>query len=206
MKHSEKLVSSSGMMRRSITSMPRLRASPMTVCRRDAVEETVGDRRVNFAVLDEENVRAGAFGDAAFPVQHHGVGIAFALGPVLGDGADHVEAGRLGKARRGLADRAGDSRQGRAGFLSAAARDRNSSAIPSSRWRDGWCCSAPNAHHFGAAPGDRTDIGFLPAVFVDHQLFGGVDLGDRIGNFKIEDIGGALQPFGMLGALEDLPP
>ena len=61
-----------------------------------------------------------------------------------------------------------------------------------------------NAHHFGAAPGDRADIGFLLAVLVDHELLGGVDLGDGIRNFEIEDIGGALQPLGMFGALEDL--
>ena len=114
MKHSEKLGSSSGMMRRSITSKPRLLRQRDHGLPRDAVEEAVGDRRVDLAVLDEEDVGAGAFGDAALPVEHHGVGIAFALGAVLGDGADHVEAGRLGEARRASSDRAGDIRRGRA--------------------------------------------------------------------------------------------
>src|SRR5262249_2416162 len=58
----------------------------------DAVEEAVGDRRVDLAVPDEKDVGAGAFRDAALPIQHHRVGIAFALGDVLGNGADHVQA------------------------------------------------------------------------------------------------------------------
>ena len=64
-------------MRRSITSMPRRLASVDHRLPRDAVKEAVGDRRVDLAVLDEEDVGAGAFGDAALPVEHHRVGIAF---------------------------------------------------------------------------------------------------------------------------------
>src|SRR5262249_37560805 len=63
-------------------------------------------------------------------------------------------------------------------------------------------CGDP--HHLRPAPGDRTDISFLLAVFLDDELFGSIDLGDRIGNFKVQNIGGALQPLGMLGAFEDL--
>ena len=101
MKHSEKPDSSSGMMRRSITSI--FCGAPDDHGRaRDAGEEAIGDRGVDLAVFDEEDVGAGAFGDAALPVEHHGVGIAALFGAVLGDGADHVEAGRLGKAGRGL--------------------------------------------------------------------------------------------------------
>ena len=48
---------------------------------RDAVEEAIGDRRMDLAVLDEEDVGAGALGHAALPVQHHGVGIAFLSAP-----------------------------------------------------------------------------------------------------------------------------
>ena len=61
----------------------------------DAVEEAVGQWRVKGAVAGEEDVGARAFGDAALPVEHHGVGIALLLGPVLGERADHVEAGGL---------------------------------------------------------------------------------------------------------------
>ena len=38
---------------------------------------------MNPAVPAEENIGAGAFGDPALPVEHHGVGIAAPLGPVL---------------------------------------------------------------------------------------------------------------------------
>ena len=68
----------------------------------DAVEEAVGDRRVNLTVFHEENIGSGAFSDAPFPIQHHGVGVAFALGLVLRDRADHVQTGRLGRAGRRL--------------------------------------------------------------------------------------------------------
>ena len=74
MKHSVKLGSSSGMMRRSTTSMPRLLGELDHRLPGDAVEEAVGDRRVQLAVLDEEDVGAGALGDAALPVEHQRVG------------------------------------------------------------------------------------------------------------------------------------
>ena len=45
-----------------------------------------------------------------------------------------------------------------------------------------------DAHHLRAAPGDRADIGFLLAVLVDHELFGGIDLGHRVGDFEVEDM------------------
>ena len=55
---------------------------------------------MDFAVLDEKDIGAGALGDAAFPIQHHGVGIAAALGAVLPLSA------RLQGPRPGLAIRA----------------------------------------------------------------------------------------------------
>src|SRR5262249_24036326 len=42
------------------------------------------------------------------------------------------------------------------------------------------------------------------AVLVDDKLFGGVDFGDRVGNFEVEDIGRALQAFRMLSTFEYL--
>ena len=62
---------------------------------RDAVEEAIRRRRMDDAVLDEEDVGAGRLGDLAAPVEHQRVGIALPLRLVLGDRADHVEAGRL---------------------------------------------------------------------------------------------------------------
>ena len=61
-------------------------------CAGDAGQEAIGDGRVDFTVLDEENVGAGAFGDAALPVEHQRVGEAAPFGAMLGDGADGVEA------------------------------------------------------------------------------------------------------------------
>jgi hypothetical protein len=60
-----------------------------------------------------------------------------------------------------------------------------------------------DAHHLGAAPGDRTHIGVLLAVLLQHQALGGVDLGDAVGNLEVERLRRFLQPLGMLGALED---
>ncbi len=61
-----------------------------------------------------------------------------------------------------------------------------------------------NPHHFRPAPGDRADVRFLLAVLVDDKLFSGIDFGDRVRNFEIENVGRALQAFGVLGALEYL--
>src|SRR5262249_56793460 len=46
----------------------------------DAIEEAIRNRRMNLSVPDEEKVCAGAFRDAALPVQHHGIRITFSLG------------------------------------------------------------------------------------------------------------------------------
>jgi uncharacterized membrane protein len=62
----------------------------------DAVQEAVGLRGVHLAVLDEEDVGAGRLGHVAAIVEHHRVRTALRLGRVLGHGADHVEARRLG--------------------------------------------------------------------------------------------------------------
>jgi hypothetical protein len=43
----------------------------------------------------------------------------------------------------------------------------------------------------------------LLIVFFDHEPLGGVDLGHRIGNFEIENIGRTLEPLGMFGAAEN---
>ena len=54
-----------------------------------------------------------------------------------------------------------------------------------------------------AAPGDGPHIGLFLVVAVEHLPLGGVDLGDRVGDLEVEDVGGALQPLGMLGSLVD---
>jgi hypothetical protein len=61
-----------------------------------------------------------------------------------------------------------------------------------------------DAHHLRAAPGDRAHVGVLKPVLGEDQALGRIDLGDRIRNLEIEQLGRAPQPLGMLGALEDL--
>src|SRR4029079_5639715 len=61
-----------------------------------------------------------------------------------------------------------------------------------------------DTHHFGAAPGNRANVGFFLAILVDHELFRGIDLGDGVGDFEVENIRRPLQSLGMFGALEDL--
>jgi hypothetical protein len=61
-----------------------------------------------------------------------------------------------------------------------------------------------DAERFGAAPGDRPDVGVLLIVLVEHKLLGRVDLGHRVGNLEVENLRRILQPFGVLGALENL--
>ena len=61
-----------------------------------------------------------------------------------------------------------------------------------------------NAQRFRAAPGDWTHISIFLIVPVENKLFGGVDLGDRIGNLEIQNARRIPQPFAVLGASENL--
>src|SRR3546814_1116690 len=62
----------------------------------NAVEKAVRRRRVDLAVLHQKHVGTGRLRNQATIVEHKGVGIPLALGGVLGKGANHVDAGRLG--------------------------------------------------------------------------------------------------------------
>ncbi len=64
------------------------------------VQEAVGRRRVQRPIADEEHVGPRRLGHIAAIVEHHRVGVAVALGGVLGEGADHVQARGLGVHRR----------------------------------------------------------------------------------------------------------
>jgi hypothetical protein len=63
-KHSSKPVSSSGMMRRSITSMPR------RLARSFSVRRVIPRRGVDYALRGEENIGAAAFGGPPQPIEH----------------------------------------------------------------------------------------------------------------------------------------
>ena len=56
----------------------------------DAVQEAIGLRGVNDAILDEKQVGARAFRNPATVIQHDGIGVSVPFGPVLFDGADHI--------------------------------------------------------------------------------------------------------------------
>ena len=60
-----------------------------------------------------------------------------------------------------------------------------------------------DAERLRAAPCDGAHVAVRHAVLLDDQALGGVDLRGGIGDFEVEDAGGALQPLRMLGALED---
>src|ERR1700687_911764 len=59
------------------------------------------------------------------------------------------------------------------------------------------------AHHLPTSPGNGANIGVRQVILVDHELFGGIDLGDRPWNLEIEHVCRVLQPLGMLLAPED---
>ncbi len=159
---------------------------------------------MDLAVLDEENVRTGRFGNLPAPVEHQRVGVSLCFGCMFGQRADHVEAGRLGS--RGCRARVGpavfrhvepDALQLLRGIEVARPlpdRDRAVDAVVLGR----------NAHHLGAAPRDRADIGIGKALHAQQVAAGIVDLSHRIGNCEAEEAGGLVQALGMLGQLEDL--
>ena len=70
------------------------------------------------------------------------------------------------------------------------------------RWIVLFCAETPIISEPRQATGAH--IGVLLAVLLQHEPLGGVDLGDRVGDFEVEHLRRALQPLGMLGALEDL--
>ena len=190
-------------MRRSITSRPcslRQRDHRLTG---DAVEEAVGDRRVDGAVAGEEDVGAGAFGHAALPVEHHRVGIALLLGLVLGDGADHVEAGGLGMDRRAL--RIGPAIVGDVELdaLHLGLGIEHGRPGPGGDGHVDLVVLGGDGHHLRAAPGHGAHILIAAAVELHNLVLGGVELLDRIGDLEIHDLGRLVQADRMLVRLED---
>jgi hypothetical protein len=172
----------------------------------DAVQEAVGLGRVQHAVLDEEHVGAGRLGHIAAIVEHHRVGITVLLGGVLGDGADHVEAGGLGGDRGGLGVGALVLGPGQADALGLGGRVEVAGPFPHGDGHVDLGLLRRNTDHFAAAPGDRAHIAVIQVVLGGRRLAGLVDLGHRVGDLEIEDFGRLEQALGMLGQLEDLAP
>ena len=170
---------------------------------RDAVEEAVGDRRVDRAVLHEQHIRAGAFGDTALPVEHQRVGIAAPLRAVLGERADHVETRSLGEGGRGLRIGPAIFRQIELDALHLGGDIEHRGPVPH-RDRDiDRRVLGGDRHHLAAAPGDRAHVAILEAVLVDDELLGLVEFGNRVGDFEIENLRGIAEALRMFGRLEN---
>ena len=198
MKHSEKSDSSSGRMCRSTTSKPLARASSITDWRVMPSRKQSGVGRVDHPVPDEEDVGAGRLGDIAAPVEHHGVGEALLLGGVLGDGADHVEAGGLGRGRRGLRRGALVLGPGQADALGLLLGLEVARPVPGGDRHVDLGVLGRDADHLRAAPGDRPDIGSRSGrSWRRSSLQACVDLGHRERDLEVEDLGGLEQALGV---------
>ena len=170
----------------------------------DAVEEAVGSRRVKRPVPDEEYIGPGRLRHLAAPVEHQGVVIALRLRLMPRQGADHVEAGRLGLGRRrigrGPAPRRDVEPKPLADRLLAEigrpGPDRDGEVDLRFLRRD--------AHLLGAAPGERAHIGVLEPARGEHVAAGGVDLLDAVGYFEAEQLARLPQPPAVVGESEYL--
>ena len=191
-------------MTRSTTCDPALLGQADHGAPRDAVEEAVRRRRVQHAVLDEEDVGARALGDAAAPVEHQRVGIAHALGAVLLQRADHVEPGGLGLGRRGggigpaiLGDRQPDA-------LQPLLHGEVGAPVPGGDGQMDLGRLRRDAHHLAAAPGDRPHVAVGELVGLDRVAAGLVDLGHAVGDGEVQRLGALVEPLAVLRQLEDL--
>ena len=159
---------------------------------------------MDHAAFGEENIGAGAFGHAALPIQHHGIGIALALGAVLGNRADHIETRRFGMNRSGGRIGAAIIGHIQTDALHLLFHVEHRRPIPHrNRHIDGGMLGG-NRHHLAAAPGDRADIAALETVFGDNQIFGSIQFGNRIRNGEIHDFSRMVEALRMFGGLENL--
>ena len=161
---------------------------------------------MDHAVLDEEDVGPGALGHIAAVVEHHGVGVAGLLRGVLGDGADHVEAGGLGVDRLGLRRRALVLRPAHSDALGLLGRREIARPVPAGDGHVDLRVLGRDPDHLRAAPGDRAQIGVRQAVLGAGVLAGLVDLGHREGDFEVQDFRGLEQTLGMRRQLVDHTP
>jgi len=115
----------------------------------------------------------------------------------------YVEAGRFGKARRRL--RIGPAIFGEIepDAFQALRRIEIAGPFPGRNREVDFVVLRRNAELLGAAPRDRPDISVFLIVFFQNKLLRGIDLGDRVGDFKVEDLRRPLQALGVLGAFED---
>ncbi len=157
---------------------------------RYAGEEAISNRRMNRSALDEKNVSACGFGDSALPVQHQRVGIPAALRAMLGDGADHVEAGRFRERWGGRWIRSPIFRNIEPNALHALRGIEITWPIPRRDAQVDRVMLRGHAHHFRSAPSDSPHISVDKTVSLQDFGLGGVNLRDGPRHFKIENSGG----------------
>ncbi len=158
---------------------------------------------MDFVAADEQEVRAGGFGDPALMVEHQAFVEAGGFGGVLVEGADHVDAGALGVA--------GDRIRGRAaplaGLHGEAGHPRFGGEVrrpfPNRDRHVDFVELAGDTHLFRAAPGERTDVAIGELVGGDRLGFRRVDFVLGIGDGEIHGFRGLEQAFRMFLALED---
>ncbi len=154
------------------------------------------------AVPHEEDIRAGRLGHLAAIVQHQRVLITGLLGGMFGEGADHVEARRLGMARRGVGGRPAPLGMGQANALHLVGKIV--APMPDGDGQVDRVVLGRNAHHLRSAPGYRAHIGALEAGLFQRLFLGPLDFLNTEGNVEAHDAGRIVQAFGMVQRAEDL--
>ena len=171
----------------------------------DAVEKAVRRRRVQHAVLRQEDIGAGGLGDLPAPIEHQRVVIAFRLDRMARQGADHVKSGGLGLDRRGVGRGAAPFRGLHADAALTLFVAEQIGPRPGGDGDMGGGDLGRDAHHFAAAPGDGPDIAVDDILRHDHFVAGGVDLVRCERDRHIELLRRFEQSLGMFLKFEDAP-
>jgi hypothetical protein len=124
----------------------------------DAVQEAIRNRRVNDAVIDEEDASAARLGYLAAIVEHHRIGMALGFRSSL-----EVVQIKRPLPRRLTApssDRGGAIRQCRKDALQLFGRIEAAAPLPNGDHHVDAIRPGGHIHHFAAAPCDRLQVGF----------------------------------------------
>jgi DNA-binding MarR family transcriptional regulator len=170
----------------------------------DAVQETIGDRSVDGAVADEEDVGASAFRHTALPIQHHSIGIALLLRFVLGDGADHVKACGLGMNWRTLRVRTAIVCDVELDAFHLGFRIKHRRPGPGGDGDMDFIVLGRNRHHFRTTEGNWAHILVTATHAGDNFVLGAIDLIVREREIKIHDLCRLAEALSVLLGLEDL--
>ena len=170
---------------------------------RDAVQEAVRNRSVEFAVDDEEDIRAGGFGEIPAPVEHEGVGEAVRLGVVLGESADHVEAGGFGVHGGGVGRRTPPLRYFERDTLFEEFRREVRGPLPCGDDGIDSGVVGGDAHLPAAAPCGGTDVGVFEVLSFEEFAGDIVEFLDGVRDLEVQDFGGAVEALVVFLQTED---